>query len=470
MTRRTILWLCAAVLCLGAGCARNPPPNIVLIVADTLRADRIGAAGNSRGLTPFIDSLAARGTVFHNAYAASSWTNPSVASLLTSRFQSQHGIVTFTSVLADTELTLPEVLKTRGYGTGFFCANGLISRRMGFAQGYDMWKSILVKPSDTARHLWVPERATRINGDALTWIDTVRKTAPTAPLFIYTHYMEPHNPYAPREEALAQIADGKERPDVTRANGAAFFGHTIDMPPDMLSNLIDVYDAEVLSLDMALRSYFDELQQRGILDNAVIVITADHGEEFKEHGLIGHDKTLFEEVVRVPLIVVMPGQTERSDVQTVVSLVDVAPTLTQLAGAPIPPAFEGLSLVGRLVRDPNRRLPWGGISDAGAAGHAFTELIKNQERDLKRFRPHEHALVIGSSKLIVGKNGEREFYDLKADPGEKNAEGLDEAQRATLVSTYEQTRARAAERAAPRSVQELDPETKERMRALGYDH
>jgi arylsulfatase len=470
MKRRTILWLCA-VLCLAAGCTKNtPPPNIVLIVADTLRADRIGAAGNPRGITPFIDSLAAHGTVFHNAYAPSSWTNPSVASLLTSRFQSQHGIVTFTSVLADTELTLPEVLKTRGYATGFFCANGLISRRMGFAQGYDMYKSILVKSTDTPRHLWVPERATRINGDALTWIDSVRKTAPAAPLFVYTHYMEPHNPYAPRPEALAQIADGKPAPDVPRANGAAFFGHTIDMPPDMLSNLIDVYDAEVLSLDMALRTYFDELRARGVLDNAVIVITADHGEEFKEHGLIGHDKTLFEEVVRVPLIVVMPGQTERKDVQTVVSLVDIAPTLVQLAGAPLPAAFEGLSLVGRLVRDPNRRLPWGGVSEEGAPGFAFTELIKNQERDLKRFRPHEHAVVVGSHKLIVGKNDEREFYDLKADPGEKNPEGLNEADRTALLAIYDKTRTRAAERAAPRSVQELDAETKERMRALGYDH
>src|SRR5262245_45433865 len=102
MKRRTPFWLLAALLCLGVGCGQTRPPNIILIVVDTLRADRIGAAGNSRGLTPFIDSLAARGYVFHNAYSQSSWTNPSVASIITSRFQSQHGVVTFDSVLADT--------------------------------------------------------------------------------------------------------------------------------------------------------------------------------------------------------------------------------------------------------------------------------------------------------------------------------------------------------------------------------
>jgi arylsulfatase A-like enzyme len=475
MKRRTTLWLCATMLCLAAGCTRSqPPPNIILIVADTLRADRIGAAGNPRGITPFIDSLAARGYVFHNAYAPSSWTNPSVASILTSRYQSQHGIVTFESVLADSEVTLAEALKPRGYTTGFFSANGLISRRMGFSQGYDLYRSILVKGKDEPRYLWIPERSDRINGDALGWVDSVTKTAPTTPIFLHMHYMEPHNPYSPRAEALDKIADGHEQPDVQKANGSAFFGHTIQLTPEMLTNLVDVYDAEVLSLDIGLRSLFAELEQRHLLDNAVVVITADHGEEFKEHGLIGHDKSLYEEVVRVPLIMLVPGHRERTDIDQVVSLVDIAPTLVDLAGAAIPPAFEGHSFKGTLINDPNRwrLLSWlaGKPGSGGAPGSAYTELIKNAERNAKRFTPHEHAIVLGSHKLIVGTAGEHEYYDLKADPGEKNPNGLSEAERNQLQNAYDLVRTRARERAAPRDTQELDPETRERMRALGYDH
>ena len=475
MKRRTSLWLFASMLCLAAGCAKSqPPPNIVLIVVDTLRADRIGAAGNPRAITPFIDSLAARGYVFHNAYAPSSWTNPSVASILTSRYQSQHGIVTFESVLADSELTLPEVLKARGYTTGFFCANGLIAKRMGFSQGYDKYSSILTKATEGPRHLWVPERSDRINGDALGWLDGVAKTAPTAPIFLHVHYMEPHNPYAPRAEALDRIADGRERPDVRQASGSAFFGLTIQLAPEMVTNLRDVYDAEVLSLDIGLRSLFAELEQRHLLDNAVVVITADHGEEFKEHGLIGHDKSLYEEVVRVPLIMLVPGHTERTDIEQVVSLVDIAPTLVDLAGAPIPQPFEGHSWKGTLINDPSRGrlLSWfsSGLASDGTPGSAYAELIKNAERNGKRFTPHEHAIVVGAHKLIVGTAGEHEYYDLTADPGEKNPNGLSEAERSTLRNAYDLVRTRAHERAAPHDTQELDPETRERMRALGYDH
>src|SRR5262249_4633516 len=130
MKRPAISWLLAVALFLAGGCSRDPPPNLVLIVIHTLRADRVRAYGDTRGPTTFADSLAARGYVFRRAYSQCSWTNPSVASIVTSRYQSQHGIITFESVLADSEVTLAEELKKRGYQTGFFSANGLISKRM----------------------------------------------------------------------------------------------------------------------------------------------------------------------------------------------------------------------------------------------------------------------------------------------------------------------------------------------------
>jgi arylsulfatase A-like enzyme len=469
--RAVVVCLIAGLLCQASGCTRRGGPNILLIVADALRADRLGAYGNRRGLTPFIDSLAARGYVFRNAYAQSSWTNPSVASILTSRFQSQHGIITFESVLADAELTLPEVLKQHSYTTGFFSANGLISKRMGFAQGYDQWRSILVKATDAPRHMWVPERAAQINGDALAWLDTL-STSGGAPVFLHMHYMEPHSPYAPSPAALAHISDGGEPPNIERANSTAFFGNLLPLQPDVLQNIRNVYDAEVLSLDAELRTLFGELERRGFLNNAIVIITADHGEEFKEHGFIGHEKTLFEEVLRVPMILVLPGQTQHVDVDQIVSSIDIAPTLVDLIGGPVPPSFEGRSWKGTLVRPiaSSRFSSWFGEEPLRAPTPvpAYSELIKLPERDEKRVTPHEHAVVSGSLKLIVGKEGEREYYDLKADPGEKNPNALGDAERLELQNTYQQFRTRAIEHAAPRDTQTLDEDTKERMRALGY--
>jgi arylsulfatase A-like enzyme len=468
MKRLFILGLTAAVLCLAASCSRARAPNIILIVVDTLRPDRLGAYGNPRHLSPFVDSLAARGYVFRHAYAQSSWTNPSVASLLTSRFQSQHGIIGFESVLADSELTLAEVLKQRGYTTGFFSANGMIAKHMGFGQGYDEWSSILVQPTDQPRYMWIPERAARINRDALAWLDSL--SSPSAPIFLHLHYMEPHNPYAPRPEALAHVADGGPPPNAERANSSVLFGHALPVKPEVLRNVQDVYDAEVLSLDIELRSLFEELERRHVLDHSIVVFTADHGEELKEHGFIGHDKTLFEEVVRVPLILALPGQTERVDVESLVSLVDVAPSLVDLAGGTVPPAFEGHSWTGTLVRDPRPRfLPWGQPQPRDTrqrTGTAYTELIKPP--DHKRFTPHEHAVVSGTHKLIVGVGGEHEYYDLAADPGETNPQALSDAERRELQEAYERVRTHAIEHAAPRATQALDEETKERMRALGY--
>ncbi len=472
MKRPLVQWVFAAILCFSVGCSRDRAPNILLIVVDTLRADRVGAYGNQRGLTPFIDALAARGYVFRHAYAQSSWTNPSVASILTSRFQSQHGITTFESVLAETEVTLPEVLKQHGYATGFFSANGLIGHRLGFAQGYDEFWSILVEATNAPEYMWVPERATRINEVALAWLDNLSPPpGPSRPVFLHLHYMEPHNPYAPRDEALEHIADGGPPPNVERANSTSFYGYSLPLKPEALRNLQNVYDAAVLSLDMELRSMFVELERRRFFDNALIVFTSDHGDEFKEHGFLGHEKTLFQEVVHVPLILVVPGQTERIEVEPVVSLVDVAPTLVDFVGGTVPPSFEGQSWKGTLVREPSR---WRFLSrgrtpldeEPASAGTAYTELIKMPEG--KRYTPHEHAVVSGSRKLIVGHDGEREYYDLSGDPSEMNPHALTEAERLDLQGTYERFRARTIEHAAPRSTRTLDEDTKERIRALGY--
>ena len=179
------LALAVAGLCGLAACAAPPavrPPDLLLIVIDTLRADRLGCYGSTRGLTPFLDSLAARGILYHAAYAPSSWTNPSVASILTARFPSQHGVVSFGSVLAATEVTLPEVLAEHGFATGGVVANSGLLPGLGFAQGFRDYVALPHQLDAEGDPLFgLPQRAPVVNAEGLAWLDGVMRGANGGP-------------------------------------------------------------------------------------------------------------------------------------------------------------------------------------------------------------------------------------------------------------------------------------------------
>jgi arylsulfatase len=457
-----------ALLALAA-CGGRRPPDIVVVVVDTLRADRLGCYGSGQGLTPFLDSLAARGHLFRHAYAQSSWTNPSVASLLTSRYQSQHGVVAFGSVLAADELTLPEVLQQAGYATGAFSANGVLAGKLGYQQGFDVYHAHLVHRSDEPSYLWRTDRADVINQEALGWLDATRRAQPGKPIFLYLQYMETHIPYDPPADVLARVRKEKPPPDLRRLNEAAYIGGIWGVAPDVLRDIVDVYDAEVRAIDDGLAALFAQLAARGVLEHAVVVVTADHGEEFEEHGHLGHAKTLYDEVIQVPLLVLLPGQQRPLAIDRVVSLIDVAPTLVALAGAPPPAPFEGASLVPNLRRPGlSRVLEWL-LPHRGADGPgvAYSELL-GSESSGPRATPHERALVVGADKVILGTGGEQEFYRLDRDPGEHDRDGIPDGERTRLLAQMAEVRARAERRRTPGEIRPLDEETKERLRALGY--
>lgn len=453
MTRRRLLaWL--AVLAVAAGCDSRRPPNVLVVVVDTLRADRVGVYGNARGLTPHIDRLAARAAVFQHAYAQAPWTNPSVASLFTSRFQSQHGVIAIQSILGDDEVTLAEVLKARGYATGAFCANSLLLRNHGYAQGFDEYRAYwTARPRDTARPKAANERAQVLNHDALEWLAEV---GTERPVFLYLQYMETHTPYEPPADVLDRLLEGRPKPDLGLVNYVARFGHLIDIPPQGLRAVEDVYDTEVVAVDRAIGELLAALDARGFLSGAVVVITADHGDEFKDHGLMGHDYTLYDEVIHVPLLVAVPGSSGRRDVADVVGLVDIAPTLLELVGAEAPAAFEGRSLTAAIA----------GRRDGAGPQTAYSELLKPE--GATRLTPHERAIVVGRHKLIAGVGGEQEFYALDADPGERNANALDDGARTALARALDDARRHALANASPRRTQPIDAATRERLRALGY--
>ena len=448
-------------LALGGGCGQRERPNVLLVVVDTLRADRLGTYGNQGGLTPFLDELAARGVVFLHAYAASSWTNPSVASLMTSRHQSQHQVLTFASMLAAGETTLAEVLRAHGYATAGFSANGGLAPGQGFAQGFETYRAYPTQQRpDTRKMFWPPEPAATLNRVALEWLDA---QPGGQPVFLYLQYMEPHTPYAPPPDALAHVMNGAPHPDLPTINVAASVGHMRALEPEMLVNIQKAYDATVYDLDRSLRTLFAALEQRGFLDDAVVVVTADHGEEFRDHGGMGHGKSLYNEVVHVPLLMLTPGD-PAGIVETVTPLVDVAPTVLELAGIRPPRSFAGQSVCSLL--GPHVRCSGAPVA---VEGTALSELNSNANIDRPVPGPHRHALVVGDDKVLTGFEPDQvQFYDLAADPDERNPSAFDEPTRHALRERLAAMVGEAGEDASAPRTRPVDDETRERLRALGY--
>jgi arylsulfatase A-like enzyme len=471
--RRVLL---LAVLLAATGCRDGAPPsatrpNVLLVVIDTLRADRLGVYGNMRGLTPFLDELAARGHVVRRARAQAPWTNPSVASIFTSRYQSQHGVVDYRSVLPAAELTLAEVLKADGYATGAFSANGLIGESLGFGQGFDRFQTHLLTKGDDPIYLRIPLRADRIGAEALAWLDDLRRDGPAGvPIFLYLHLMEPHSPYAPPRALLERVRGSAAPVDLRRASQAMFIDTLNPVGKAELGEIRDAYDASVLAVDEALRGLFGALAARGFFENAVVVVTADHGEEFQEHGGRGHGRTLFDETIRVPLIVVATGRSGPGVVEHLVSLVDVAPTILQLAGLPVPSRFAGVSFAADLDSGPGSRLrrAVAQLSGRGPAPASYSEQLVPPGGEAARGTSHERALVVDDVKLVRWRDGERRFYDLATDPDEQAPNIVEDSDRARLEARLAEVRAYAERDPSPPEVKMPDARTREALEALGY--
>jgi arylsulfatase A-like enzyme len=457
------------VACQLAACGPPPALDVVVVVIDTLRADRLGTYGSEQGLTPNLDVLASRGVVFERAYAQSSWTNPSVASLLTSRYQSQHGVTNVMTVLQESESTLAEVFWLNGYGTAAFSANAGISIERGFSQGYGEYVAFRPEAVGEGPFDVVPVRAPVVNAAALAWLDEQPRAKP---VFLWLQYMEPHFPYvfpvqlpelegAPCPDPVAEKLNDPDGPPPA---------------PGVMHGVEVCYDASVWAADAAVGALLDELRRRGRLDRTVVAVTSDHGEEMLEHGRVGHGYTLYEEVTRVPLIVSVPWRSERLDVRQVVRLIDLGPTLLELAGIKPPKTFEGRSfaaLFGRPLdawtrlrhrfRPPPAPAP---ASDDGA----LSELLSAAGGTRPRRGQHLMSLVEDRSKVIVSEGeGPHHFYDLAADPTEQGAGAeLGPARREALDRALASTLERATRNPSKPAEGTLDPETRRQLEMLGY--
>jgi len=450
-------WLALAVACgmglLGCG-SPDRPPNVLMVVLDTLRADRLGAYGSTRGLTPFLDELAAKGVVFENAYATSSWTSPSIASIFTSRHPLQHGIVGFESVLGDREATLAESLHALGFASGGFSANFRIAEKLGYGQGFDTWRAYLATTDARDEGPKVPARFVR--QEALAWLGGVWHRETPRQLFLYVHFMEPHSPYDPPEEVRRRLVPGASGAEADAANALLVGLRFGDLSDQQVALLAALYDAEVATLDAELRMLFEALDANGFLEHSIVVVVADHGEEFREHGMLLHGITLFEPSVRVPLLLLAPGLEAGRRVAQPVSLLDLAPTILDLLRARVPERFEGRSLLPQVRRT------------AAAAGSGDILLELAPKLDAAEVRTHSRGLVRGSRKLLVDPQGQPRVFDLGRDPGELAASGSAGEAR-ELVAALERVRADLGSRAGvPVPAAPLDAKAREDLRALGY--
>jgi arylsulfatase A-like enzyme len=461
-----ILGLATLISC---GPSPNPQPHLVLIVIDTLRADHLGTYGYERATSPHIDRLAKRGLVFANALAASSWTKPSVASLFTSRYPSEHGAVSFERDLSSTLPTLAEMLREAGYRTVGVSGNFVhVAERTGFARGFDAFETLVFEVEGPGGEMLLAMSGEDGELDYLrapTGSEVNRRVldllpAPdAAPVFLYVHYMEPHPGYAPPEpQRSAFITDAAVHARATPATAtylSDLAGSAADLEPAERQRLIDLYDAEIAAVDGAVGELVRELEDRGYMENTVIAVTSDHGEEFGEHGGWFHGLTLNRECLSVPIVLHdarRPGSGVRR--RDPVDLLDVPTTLLALAGVTPPPSMRGRDL---LAAEPPPR-------DLVAELHRDPVF-----EDHVRPRVQKLALTRWPWKAIVGVDGTRSFYRLDRDPEELRPlpTGGDEVPGDLLAALSDLERSLA--RAEPASeVRPVDPETRAGLRALGY--
>jgi len=301
-------------------------PLVVVYLVDTLRADHLGLYGYGRETDPELRRFARDGVVFETAIASSSWTKPSVASLFTSLPASEHRCVQFYTPLDPAFVTLAERMREGGFVTGAVVANRLVhAKDARFDQGFSYFAS----PPE-------PERAAEAVDEALRFLDG-RRGLPT---FLYVHTLDPHSPYSPPPPF-----DRRFGPAPTPRRPAAEPHHY--RRPEDLARIVAQYDGEVAYGDQEFGRFLEGLKARGLYDQATVVFLSDHGEEFLDHGDWVHGHTLFDELVRVPLVVKWPGRAHAGRrVARQVQIVDVLPTILRSQGLPVPaaPAIAGRPL------------------------------------------------------------------------------------------------------------------------------
>jgi arylsulfatase A-like enzyme len=443
-----ILFVSAALtaVALFVTCGPSPDearPNIMLIVIDALRADHLGCYGYGRPTSPAIDGLAAGGILFETAITQAPWTKASFSSFLTSLYTFQHGVVEWAGVLPESLVTLPEVLAGAGYSTACVINMVGMSGRFGVLKGFDV-----ISESGKSRR-----DAKAATADAIECLDDIEE-----PFFMLLHYFDVHQPYEPPPGYVDLINIDT---DLDPFGNRGLWKRDEDgLPPrKAVEKTMLLYDGCIRYVDDSLARLLGYLDERGMRENTVLMLTADHGEAFWEHGVDTHGSTVYDEVLKVPLIIAWPARYHGGGrVASQVRLVDLFPTVLEMAGAGAADSKhrEGASLVP--VMD-GRQADGGGRLLPPHIAYADNGKVKP---------PRVRCLRTRDCKVIVdGDTHEVEVYDLESDPGEMvNLLGRESPSAGALITLMEELPGEVSG-GRPARTALTDEETRS-LKALGY--
>jgi arylsulfatase A-like enzyme len=431
-----------------------PIKNFVIIVIDTLRADKLSCYGNPVDLTPEIDSFAQNAVRFDQVFSHAPWTLPSVASIFTSQYPFKHtagGQIKTFYLLPDKAVTIAEVLHNAGFVTGAIINVLYLTEKFGMTQGFESVDSRIPVNNLASR------RAEETTNAALNWLDQHKDER----FFLFVHYFDPHLIYEPPEPFRRRFADARERQgnDFIFGTGKEVFAlrkGEIKLDCDTVRRLEKLYNGEIAYTDYEVGRLLKGLSSQGLDENTAVIITSDHGEEFCDHGGFEHGHTLYNELLHVPLIIRIPGSNNRRadatgiSINTIVRHIDIAPTICELAGVEPNGSFLGNSLTGLIngKKEPNRPV----LSEGNMWGPSGIAWLKD------------------GFKLIRSSPQTRwQLFDLRTDKGEQN--NIAEKQPKICAEMIRDSKAvfeSISKDTSAGSPPELSQEDLRQLRTLGY--
>jgi arylsulfatase A-like enzyme len=469
----------------GSG-TREAAPLVILISIDTLRPDHLGLYGHERFTSPILDGLAAESTVFDDASSTAPWTLPAHASLLTGLHPLEHRVVTAGNKLPDDVPTIAAMLRARGFWTAAV-VNSTWLRQTTYALTRDFDEFLWVQENPTQR-----SPSTWVTDQAIDWLGDLDGR----PSFLFVHYYDVHSDYAalPSYERLFVTpyqgeADGtswqlaiagfpsefldfcarefapeyckRSLPNERRVIDAST--ERVEFDESDIRHLEQLYDAGIRQLDAELGRLFSFLRGSGLMEQTLLIVTSDHGEEFMEHGNVEHSRSQYQEMLRVPLLVRGPGVARGLRVSAPVSLIDIAPTILAFLGSSPPQRLDGLDLAplwsdGETAAFWERFLYGEASRGLGWAALGFEDIFA-VHRSVRR----------GRYKLYYESHGPTlKLFDLEADPAESADISPQQPEVAAQLSEHLRSRYQGLDPGSHGPKVELDEEDAERLRALGY--
>ena len=470
-------WLVLGILLHSCGSSTSPeasaPPNIVFVSIDSLRPDHLGCYGYDKPTSPFLDGLAAGGARFENAVSTTSWTLPSHASMFTGLLGKTHGLVDNGMSLSEDQVTLAELLKGQGYHTAGFFGGPYLHPTFGLHQGFDVYESCMSQSfdglsGDEVRNVEMsaaPPSHTDITGPRTQkrvedWARERVEEGASDPYFLFLHLWDVHYNFNPPDEFREMFVDPNYNGP---ADGRLMHNKAIrpGMAQSDLDHVLALYDGEIRFTDEILKRIFRDLTDKGMMKNTLVLITADHGEEFFEHNNVGHNKTLFDEVLRIPMIAHWPGHIEAGQViEDQVQIVDLMPTFASFAGfnGSLPSQGADISplLAGRKMK------PRDALSGLFIDGMSLRALRSN-DRKVLRIQDDQPAVYVNLRKF-PGEDFEGMIYPDTPRGQKRRLAGQTELEEALRRSAQYKD---LLGRRAPNTI-EIHPELESELEKLGY--